>query len=54
MLSKEGEIDEKSKIYHYSNEGVTSWYDFAIAIMEISNLKCKISPIETKKLLNSR
>ncbi|CAM1373831.1 dTDP-4-dehydrorhamnose reductase [Tenacibaculum xiamenense] len=37
-----------SKIYHYSNEGVTSWYDFAKAIMEISGVDCKIYPIETK------
>ena len=31
-----------------SNEGVTSWYDFASAIMEISNIDCKVIPIETK------
>ena len=37
-----------SKIYHYSNEGVTSWYDFAKAIMEVSGIQCYISPIETK------
>ena len=33
--------------YHYSNEGVASWYDFASAIMEISGLKCKVLPIES-------
>jgi dTDP-4-dehydrorhamnose reductase len=32
-------------IYHYSNEGVTSWYDFALEIMQMSGLKCKVSPI---------
>ena len=41
-------ISKKGKIYHYSNEGVTSWYDFARAIMEISNIDCNIIPIETK------
>ena len=41
-------ISKKGKIYHYSNEGVTSWYDFAIDIMEISNIDCNIIPIETK------
>jgi dTDP-4-dehydrorhamnose reductase len=35
-------------IFHYSNEGVCSWYDFACAIMKLSNLKCKVFPIETK------
>ena len=32
-------------VYHYSNEGVTSWYDFAIAIRDLSNLSCNIQPI---------
>jgi len=35
-------------IYHYSNEGVTSWYDFATAIFRIENIDCKVTPIETK------
>lgn len=34
-------------IYHFSNEGVTSWYDFSCEIMKIKGLKCKIFPIET-------
>ncbi len=38
----------KSGIYHYSNEGVCSWYDFAVEIMKISKTDCKIFPIETK------
>ena len=36
------------QIYHYSNEGVCSWYDFAKAIFEISNINCQVNPIETK------
>lgn len=32
-------------LYHYSNEGVTSWYDFAKAIFELSNTKVKVNPI---------
>ncbi|MFK5947659.1 MAG: dTDP-4-dehydrorhamnose reductase [Methylococcales bacterium] len=35
-------------VYHYSNEGVCSWYDFAKAIFEYTNTACKVSPIETK------
>ena len=32
-------------IYHYSNEGVASWYDFAKAIFEISGVKCTVNPV---------
>jgi dTDP-4-dehydrorhamnose reductase len=35
-------------IFHYSNEGVCSWYDFAISIFEIKGLNVKVLPIETK------
>ena len=35
-------------IYHYSNEGVCSWYDFAAAIVEEAGLTCKIIPILSK------
>jgi dTDP-4-dehydrorhamnose reductase len=35
-------------IWHYSNEGVTSWYDFAKAIFEIKNIPCAVQPIESK------
>jgi dTDP-4-dehydrorhamnose reductase len=34
-------------VYHYSNEGVASWYDFTKAIVEIAGIKCSIDPIET-------
>jgi dTDP-4-dehydrorhamnose reductase len=34
-------------IYHYSNEGVTSWYDFATAIFELSHTEVKTTPIRT-------
>lgn len=41
MISKNG------KVYHYSNEGVASWYDFAITVMELSKANCKVKPIQT-------
>ncbi|OGX82723.1 dTDP-4-dehydrorhamnose reductase [Hymenobacter coccineus] len=34
-------------IYHYSNEGITSWYDFATAIFELSGTLVKTVPIRT-------
>lgn len=37
-----------TEIYHYSGEGVCSWYDFAKAIFDESGLNCQITPIKTK------
>lgn len=36
-------------IYHYSNEGVTSWYDFAKGIFDLSATKVKVLPIRTSE-----
>lgn len=36
-------------IYHYSNRGIISWYDFAEAIRELSGSKCNINPIPTSQ-----
>jgi len=41
-------ISENGNLYHYSNEGVASWYDFAISIMKIGGKNCKVKPIQTK------
>jgi len=35
------------EIYHYSNEGVCSWYDFAKEVISKAKLSCKIEPIAT-------
>ena len=44
------QLDNKDvEIYHYSNEGVLSWYDFAKEIMKMAKLNCNINPIETKE-----
>lgn len=36
-------------IYHYSNEGVCSWYDFAVAIFNETNITCKVEPVESNQ-----
>ncbi|MBR4803294.1 MAG: dTDP-4-dehydrorhamnose reductase [Bacteroidales bacterium] len=36
-------------IYHFSNEGAVSWYDFAKAIFEESNINIIVNPIESDK-----
>jgi len=33
-------------LYHFSNEGVCSWYDFAKAIFDLSGTQCTVQPIE--------
>jgi dTDP-4-dehydrorhamnose reductase len=33
--------------FHYSNEGVCSWYDFAREIMDAAGLPCRVLPIES-------
>ena len=38
-----------NKIYHYSNEGVCSWYDFAKAVFDLKKIEVKVKPIETKE-----
>jgi dTDP-4-dehydrorhamnose reductase len=32
-------------LYHYSNEGVASWYDFAKAIFELAEVKIDVKPV---------
>ncbi len=38
-------------IYHYSNEGVCSWYDFAIAIHRFAGISCHVEPVESKDFI---
>ena len=35
-------------VYHYANQGETTWYDFAAKIKAIAGLSCDLQPIETK------
>ena len=53
LKNSQSEISMKSEqknvsVYHYSNEGVCSWYDFSKAIFELCNIPCQVKPIETK------
>jgi len=36
-------------LYHYSNEGVISWYDFAKAIFDLSGIHIKLNAIESSE-----
>ena len=38
-----------TEIYHYSNEGEISWYDFAREIFKIKKIECEVNSIATKQ-----
>ena len=47
------QMNEQNKgVYHFTNEGVCSWYDFARKIMELSGLNCKVNPISLQDYAN--
>lgn len=48
MIEYAEKIKFISGIFHYSNEGVCSWYDFANEIFDQSGISCKVNPIESK------
>jgi len=41
-------FEKTSQVYHYSNDGECSWYDFAKEIANISGTNCTIYPISTE------
>ena len=43
-IIEERRYDEIQDVYHFSNEGVISWYDFAKEICELSGNECDIQP----------
>lgn len=49
-IMEKTETKQKNKsqeIYHFSNEGVASWYDFAKEIFRNKNINCKVNPVNT-------
>lgn len=46
---KEVEQYNLQGVFHYSNEGVTSWYDFAKTIFIEKNIACNVQPIESSQ-----
>ena len=44
QIIEERRYDELEGVYHFSNEGVISWYDFAKEICELSGNECDIQP----------
>ena len=49
-----GEAIEKKipyGIYHATNEGFTTWYDFTKAIFEYAGIICQVNPVTTEKYI---
>ncbi len=40
---------QETQIYHYSNKGVCSWFDFAKEIFAFAGIRCAVSPITTEQ-----
>ena len=40
---------QTTQIYHYSNEGKTSWYEFAKEIFKIEKIGCEVNSITTQQ-----
>ena len=49
IQNQEVSADLLRGVFHYSNEGVTSWYDFTKAIFEIREIDCQVNPIESSQ-----
>jgi dTDP-4-dehydrorhamnose reductase len=41
--------NQTTQIYHYSNDGEISWYDFTKEIFKLAKIDCKVSPITTEQ-----
>ena len=50
ILDTHCKIDEKGKIYNYSNDGFTSWFEFAKIVLELSGSNFNIKPIKSNYL----
>lgn len=46
IMNNEERIEHEG-IYHFSNEGVCSWYDFAVEIVKLGKKDCKVIPVTT-------
>ena len=40
---------ESTPIFHYTNQGIASWYDFAMSIFELTQTECKVHPITSEQ-----
>lgn len=50
IIKSEGfsSYSQETEIYHYSNKGEISWYDFAKKVIELADIECGVNPIPTE------
>lgn len=41
-------LKSELNVYHFSDDGICSWFEFANTIFELSKIKCQVNPIKTK------
>ena len=42
-------IEQETQVYHYSNEGMCSWYEFAKGIFKLAKVECTVRAITTEQ-----
>ena len=45
LIEADLQIDSEKNIFHFSNSGVSNWYEFAKEIMKEAELDCVVNPI---------
>ena len=53
IITSNEKISDKGNVYHYSNEGAISWFDFAHAIIELSGIQCDIEPVDSAQFVTA-
>ena len=43
------DVGQTTQIYHYSNEGEVSWYEFSKEIFKIARMDCKVNPFASQQ-----
>lgn len=41
--------NKRTEVYHFSNQGIASWFDFAFEIVSQTKIDCKVLPIKTEE-----
>jgi dTDP-4-dehydrorhamnose reductase len=49
IINKYSTLNIEYSIFNYCNAGIISWYNFAVAIKELTNSNCIINPIPTSQ-----
>lgn len=49
LYVKREDLHQKYRIYHYANEGITTWYEFAVEILRLAGIATPVIPITTSE-----